>query len=70
MENAKLNWSFWLSLMAFVVSLIALGVFIYKVEPYSVVTIDTYIGVIAGFIGISVTLLVFYLIFISLDLLL
>ena len=29
MENAKLNWSFWLSLMAFVVSLIALGVFIY-----------------------------------------
>ena len=68
MENAKLNWSFWLSLMAFVVSLIALGVFIYKVEPYSVVTIDTYIGVIAGFIGISVTLLVGYQIYNALDL--
>lgn len=57
-DNVKINWSFWLSLMAFVISLVALAVFICKVEPYSVVTIDTYIGVIAGFIGISVTLVI------------
>lgn len=67
-ENIKLNWSFWLSLLAFVISLVALCVFICKVEPYSVVTIDTYIGVIAGFIGISVTLLVGYQIYNAVDL--
>lgn len=57
-ENTKLNWSFWLSLLAFVISIVALAVFICKVEPYSVVTIDTYIGVIAGFIGIAATLVI------------
>lgn len=67
-ENIKLNWSFWLSLLAFVISLVALCVFICKVEPYSVVTIDTYIGVIAGFIGIAVTLLVGYQIYNAVDL--
>lgn len=67
-ENVKINWSFWLSLMAFVISLVALAVFICKVEPYSVVTIDTYIGVIAGFIGIAVTLLVGYQIYNAIDL--
>ncbi len=67
-ENTKLNWSFWLSLLAFVISLITLGVFINKVKPYSVVTIDTYIGVIAGFIGLAVTLLIGYQIYNALDL--
>lgn len=67
-ENTKLNWSFWLSLLAFVIALVALCVFICKVEPFSVVTIDTYIGVIAGFIGIAVTLLVGYQIYNALDL--
>lgn len=57
-ENTKLNWSFWHSLLAFVISIVALAVFICKVEPYSVVTIDTYIGVIAGFIGIAATLVI------------
>lgn len=67
-ENTKLNWSFWLSLLAFVISIVALAVFFCKVKPYCVVTIDTYIGVIAGFIGISVTLLVGYQIYNALDL--
>lgn len=67
-ENIKINWSFWLSLMAFIISLVALAVFICKVKPYSVVTIDTYIGVIAGFIGIAVTLLVGYQIYNAIDL--
>ena len=57
-ENTKLNWSFWLSLVAFVISIVALAVFFCKVKPYCVVTIDTYIGVIAGFIGIAVTLVI------------
>lgn len=57
-ENTKLNWSFWLSLLAFVISIVALAVFFCKVKPYCVVTIDTYIGVIAGFIGIAVTLVI------------
>ncbi|HIZ68831.1 MAG TPA: hypothetical protein H9966_02955, partial [Candidatus Prevotella avicola] len=67
-EKTKLDWSFWLSLMAIVISLVALGVFICKVEPYSIVTIDTYIGVIAGFIGLAVTLLIGYQIYNALDL--
>ena len=67
-ENTKLNWSFWLSLVAFVISIVALAVFFCKVKPYCVVTIDTYIGVIAGFIGIAVTLLIGYQIYNALDL--
>lgn len=67
-ENTKLNWSFWLSLLAFVISIVALAVFICKVKPYSVVTIDTYIGIIAGFIGLAVTLLIGYQIYNALDL--
>lgn len=67
-KNCRLNWSFWLSLLAFVISLVALAVFICKVEPYSVVTIDTYIGVIAGFIGLAVTLLIGYQIYNAFDL--
>lgn len=67
-ENTKLNWSFWLSLLAFVISIVALAVFFCKVKPYCVVTIDTYIGVIAGFIGIAVTLLIGYQIYNALDL--
>lgn len=67
-KDAKLDWSFWLSLLAFVISVVTLGVFICKVRPNSVVTIDTYIGVIAGFIGIAVTLLVGYQIYNALDL--
>ncbi len=67
-EYTKLNWSFWLSLLAFVISIVALVVFFCKVGPYSVVSIDTFIGVIAGFIGIAVTLLVGYQIYNALDL--
>lgn len=67
-EYTKLNWSFWLSLLAFVISIVALAVFFCKVGPYSVVSIDTFIGVIAGFIGIAVTLLVGYQIYNAINL--
>lgn len=67
-EYTKLNWSFWLSLLAFVISIVALAVFFCKVEPYSVVSIDTFIGVIAGFIGLSVTILLGYQIYNAIDL--
>ena len=68
MNDKKSIWSFWLSLLAFVISLVALVVFIFKVEPYSVVSSDTFIGVIAAFIGISVTMVIGFQIYNSLDL--
>lgn len=56
--NSKLNWSFWLSIFAIVISSITMLFFFWKVEPNSVVDASTFIGIIAAFIGISVTLVI------------
>ena len=66
--NCRLNWSFWLSIFAIVISTITLTLFFWKVTPYSNVDALTFIGVIAAFIGLSVTMLVGYQIYNAIDL--
>lgn len=56
--NCRLNWSFWLSIFAIVISLTTIILFFCKVNSNSVVDISTFIGIIAAFIGISVTLVI------------
>lgn len=56
--NCKLNWSFWLSIFAIVISLITVALFFWKVDSNSVVNVSTFIGIITAFIGISVTLVI------------
>ena len=55
--------SFWLALISLVISIITMILFFIKVSPDSVVDGLTFIGVIATFIGISVTLLIGYQIY-------
>lgn len=56
--NNRLNWSFWLSIFAIVISSTTVALFFWKVKSYSVVDALTFIGIIAAFIGISVTLVI------------
>ena len=62
-ENCRLTWSFWLSIFAIVFSIITIALFFWKVTPYSNVDALTFIGVIAAFIGLSVTLVIGFQIF-------
>lgn len=55
--------TFWLSLLSFVLSIITIALFFVKITPNSVVDGLTFVGVIAAFIGISVTLLIGYQIY-------
>lgn len=55
--------TFWLSLLSFVLSIITIVLFFVKVTPNSVIDGLTFVGVIAAFIGISVTLLIGYQIY-------
>lgn len=57
-EKQKLNWSMGLSIAAIILSVICLGVYIFKIDSCDIVGTDTFIAVIAAFIGISVTLVV------------
>lgn len=57
------NKSIIFSLIGFSISLVTLVLFFIKVTPNSIIGIDTFLGVIAAFIGISVTLLVGYQIY-------
>lgn len=54
---------FWFAFISFVTSIITMMLFFVKVSPNSVVDCLTFIGVIATFIGISVTLLIGYQIY-------
>src|SRR5574344_271283 len=56
----KINW---LNFIAIIIAIISLGFSLFKVVPNSTFNNDTFIGVIAAFIGISVTLLIGYQIF-------
>lgn len=67
-EICRLNWSFWLSILAITFSTITIALFFWKVTPYSNVDALTFIGVIAAFIGLSVTMLVGYQIYNAIDL--
>lgn len=53
-----IKWALVLSILSFVISIIGICVYCFKVKPYSIVTLDTFIAVIAAFIGISVTLVI------------
>jgi hypothetical protein len=53
----------WLNYIAIIIAIISLGFSLFKVVPNSTFNNDTFIGVIAAFIGISVTLLIGYQIF-------
>jgi uncharacterized membrane protein YidH (DUF202 family) len=53
----------WLNFIAIIIAIISLGFSLFKVVPNSTFNNDTFIGVIAAFIGISVTLLIGYQIF-------
>lgn len=55
--------AFILSLLSMTISLITLIVIFWRVTPNSIVDLGTFIGVIAAFIGISVTLLIGYQIY-------
>ena len=55
--------AFILSLFSIVISVITLIVIFWKVTPNSIVDLGTFIGVIAAFIGISVTFLIGYQIY-------
>lgn len=55
--------AFWFALIAFAISIITMILFFVKASPNSVVDGMTFIGVIAAFIGISVTLLIGYQIY-------
>lgn len=55
--------TFWLSLLSFVLSIITIALFFVKITTNSVVDGLTFVGVIAAFIGISVTLLIGYQIY-------
>lgn len=55
--------TFWFALIAFAISIIMVILFFVRVSPNSVVDGMTFIGVIAAFMGISVTLLIGYQIY-------
>lgn len=55
--------TFWFALIAFAISIIMVILFFVRVSPNSVVDDMTFIGVIAAFMGISVTLLIGYQIY-------
>jgi len=57
------NKSIILSMVAISISLVTLILFFIRVTPNSIVGIDTLLGVVAAFIGISVTLLIGYQIY-------
>lgn len=59
----KTQSAFWFALIAFTISITMMILFFVKVSPNSVVDATTFIGVIAAFIGISVTLLIGYQIY-------
>lgn len=56
-----------ISWIALAISLITLGVVFWRVSPNSVIDLGTFIGVVAAFIGISVTLLIGYQIYNSIE---
>ena len=57
-KNCRLNWSFWLSIFAIVISLTTVVLFFWKVNSNSVVNVSTFIGAMTAIIGISVTLVI------------
>lgn len=57
-ENKKLDFSFWFSVFAIAISVVTLILFFVKVTPNSVIDISSFIGAIAAFIGISVTMVI------------
>lgn len=59
----KIQSTFWFALIALAISVITMVLFFVKVSPNSVIDGLTFIGVIAAFIGISVTLLIGYQIY-------
>lgn len=59
--------TFWFALIAFAISIIMVILFFVRVSPNSVVDGMTFIGVIAAFMGISVTLLIGYQIYNAVD---
>jgi len=66
--NCRLNWSFWLSIFAIVISLTTVVLFFWKVNSNSVVNASTFIGAMTAIIGISVTLVIGYQIYNVIDL--
>lgn len=59
--------TFWFALIAFAISIIMVILFFVRVSPNSIVDGMTFIGVIAAFMGISVTLLIGYQIYNAVD---
>lgn len=60
MECTKCNKATILSILALSVSSVTIALFFVKVTPNSVVDSNTFIGILAAFIGISDTLLIGY----------
>lgn len=67
-ENLRRDFTFWLSIFAIAISAVTLILFFIKVTPNSVVDISSFIGAIATFIGISVTMVIGFQIYNALDL--
>lgn len=56
--DKKLRWAFNISLLSLFGLLICIGIIIFQNSKIGVVTIDTYIGVVATLIGICATIMV------------
>ncbi len=66
-KDIKLQWGFIFSIISFALSVVTMIIFFIKVTPNSVVDISTFIGAIAAFIGISVTLIIGFQIYSIID---
>lgn len=66
-DNLRRDFTFWLSIFAVAISAVTLILFFIKVTPNSVVDVSSFIGAIAAFIGISVTIVIGFQIYNSLD---
>lgn len=63
----KSQFTYWFALIALIISIITMVLFFIKVESNSVVDGITFISIVAAFIGISVTLLIGYQIYNSME---
>ncbi len=66
-KDVKLHWGFILSIISFALSVVTMIIFFIKVTPNSVVDSNTFIGAIAAFIGIAVTLVIGFQIYSIID---
>ncbi len=66
-NETKLNWAFWLSIVAILVSTAVVILWACDALHYSVVTLDTFIGVVVALLAIIVTIILGWQIYNAID---